>query len=78
MIAARFRREARLEFFDSVAYYETAQTGLGGRFRQSVRVKVGLATSFSSAGPPHNQGTRRVFSKKLSLQLSIWWTKTRS
>jgi hypothetical protein len=41
--SARFHGEARLEFLDSVAYYEAIQVGLGERFRQSVEAAVELA-----------------------------------
>ena len=46
----RFHGEARLEFLDSVAYYEAIQVGLGKRFRQSVKAAVELATSLPFAG----------------------------
>lgn len=61
---ARFHSEARLEFLDSVAYYEAIQTGLGERFRQSVEAAMQLATSLPFAGSVHQHGTRRVFPKK--------------
>ena len=64
MTNARFHGEARLEFLDGVAYYETIQVGLGERFRQSVEAAVELAASLPFAGAPHKHGTRRVFSKK--------------
>ena len=53
MIRARFHDEARLEFLDAVAYYETVQVGLGERFRQAVEAAVELATSLPLAGAPH-------------------------
>jgi toxin ParE1/3/4 len=61
---ARFHGEARLEFLDGVAYYESIQVGLGARFRQSVEAAVELAASLPFAGSPHKHGTRRVFPKK--------------
>ena len=64
MTNARFHGEARLEFLDSVAYYEAIQVGLGDRFRQSVEAAVELAASLPFAGSPHKHGTRRVFPKK--------------
>lgn len=64
MTNARFHGEARLEFLDSVAYYEAIQAGLGERFRQSTEAAVGLAASLPFAGAPHRHGTRRVFPKK--------------
>ena len=64
MTSARFHSEARLEFLDSVAYYEAIQAGLGERFRQSIEAAVELAASFPLAGSPHKHGTRRVFPKK--------------
>jgi len=64
VIGARFHSEARLEFLDSVAYYETIQVGLGKRFRQAVEAAVELAASLPFAGSPHKYGTRRVFPKK--------------
>ena len=64
MTNARFHGEARLEFLDSVAYYEAIQVGLGERFRQSVEAAVELAASLPFAGSPHKHGTRRVFPKK--------------
>lgn len=64
MTNARFHGEARLEFLDSVAYYEAIQVGLGERFRQSVEAAVELAASLPFAGSPHKYGTRRVFPKK--------------
>ena len=69
MTSARFHDEARLEFLDSVAYYETVQIGLGERFRQSVEAAVELAASFPSAGSPHKHGTRRVFPKKFPFSI---------
>lgn len=64
MTNARFHGEARLEFLDGVAYYESIQAGLGERFRQSVESAVELAASLPFAGSPHKHGTRRVFPKK--------------
>jgi len=61
---ARFHRDARLEFLDTVAYYESIQVGLGDRFTQSVEAAVQLATSLPFAGAPYKYGTRRVFPKK--------------
>ena len=69
MASARFHGEARLEFLDSVAYYETVQVGLGERFRESVEGAVQLATSFPFAGSPHKHGTRRVFPKKFPFSI---------
>lgn len=69
MIHARFHGEARLEFLDSVAYYESIQIGLGARFRQSVEAAVELATSLPFAGSPHKHGTRRVFPKKFPFSI---------
>ena len=64
MIEARFHGDARLEFLDTVAYYESIQVGLGDRFRQSVEAAVQLATSLPFAGAPYKYGTRRIFPKK--------------
>lgn len=64
MTHARFHDAARLEFLDSVAYYENVQVGLGERFRLSVLSAVELAASLPLAGSPHKYGTRRVFPKK--------------
>ena len=64
MTNARFHGEARLEFLDSVAYYEAIHVGLGEQFRQSVETAVALAASLPFAGSPHKHGTRRVFPKK--------------
>lgn len=64
MIEARFHGDARLEFLDSVAYYEAIQVGLGDRFRQSVEAAVQLATALPYAGAPYKYGTRRIFPKK--------------
>ena len=50
MTNARFHGEARLEFLDSVAYYEAIQAGLGERFRQSVEAAVELASVDIGAG----------------------------
>ncbi|MDP2065144.1 MAG: type II toxin-antitoxin system RelE/ParE family toxin [Burkholderiaceae bacterium] len=61
---ARFHGEARIEFLESVAYYEAVQVGLGERFRQSIEAAVELAASLPFAGAPHRHGTRRVFPKK--------------
>ena len=52
MIEARFHGDVRLEFLDSVAYYEAIQVGLGDRFRQSVEAAVQLATALPYAGAP--------------------------
>ena len=64
MTEARFHGDARLEFLDAVAYYESIQVGLGDRFRQSVEAAVQLATSLPFAGAPYKYGTRRIFPKK--------------
>lgn len=53
MTNARFHGEARLEFLDSVAYYEAIQAGLGERFRRFVEAAVELAASLPFAGAPH-------------------------
>jgi plasmid stabilization system protein ParE len=65
--SARFHDEARLEFLDSVAYYEAIQISLGERFRQSVEAAVELAASLPLAGSPHKHGTRRVFQTQAGL-----------
>ena len=69
MTNARFHGEARLEFLDSVAYYEAIQVGLGERFRQSVEAAVALVVSFPFAGSPYKHGTRRVFPKKFPFSI---------
>jgi len=61
---ARFHDAARLEFLDSVSYYETVQPGLGERFRLSILAAVKLACAMPFAGSPYKYGTRRVFPKK--------------
>ena len=77
MTSARFHDEARLEFLDSVAYYETVQVGLGERFRQAVKAAVELAASFPYAGSPHKHGTRRVFPKKFPFSIVYLMGKTK-
>lgn len=69
MTNARFHGEARLEFLDSVAYYEAIQAGLGERFRESVEAAVELAASLPFAGSPHKYATRRVFPKKFPFSI---------
>ena len=64
MTHVRFHGEARLEFLDSVAFYEAIEVGLGERFRQSVQAAVELAASLPFAGSPYKHGTRRVFPRK--------------
>lgn len=64
MTRARFHGEARLEFLDAVAYYESIEAGLGKRFQQSVEAAVALAVSLPLAGSPYKHGTRRVYPKK--------------
>ena len=64
MKVVRFHDEARLEFIDEVAYYETVQRGLGERFRVSVEAAVALAAVLPNAGSVHHDGTRRVFPKR--------------
>lgn len=64
MTRARFHGEARLEFLDAVAYYESIEAGLGKRFQQSVEAAVALAISLPLAGSPYKHGTRRVYPKK--------------
>jgi plasmid stabilization system protein ParE len=61
---ARFHNAARLEFLDSVAYYEAVQVGLGERFRLAVEAAVALAAAMPMAGSAHRWGTRRVFPRK--------------
>ena len=69
MIKVRFQDDARLEFLDTIAYYENIEVGLGGRFRKSVEAAISLAVTLPLAGTPHKYGTRRVFPKKFPFSI---------
>ena len=63
MRRVRFLAEARDEFIAEVAWYEKAQSGLGGRFRKAVEESTSIATAFPLAGSPCVAATRRVMVK---------------
>ena len=69
MRTARFHSEARLEFLDTVAYYEEIQAGLGARFRTAVEAVVGLALAMPTAGTAYKFGLRRVFPTKFPFSI---------
>jgi len=54
-----FHPEARLEFLDAVAYYESRQSGLGGRFIQSVDAGIAGISENPEAWVEIEQDVRR-------------------
>ncbi len=72
MIKVRFQDDARLEFLDTIAYYEAIHVGLGERFRKSVEAAINLAATLPLAGTPHKYRTRPVLPKNFLFQLFIW------
>ncbi len=52
--------EAELEFAESVAYYESRESGLGSRFREEVATVVGWILRFPEAPRLRSKGYRRV------------------
>ena len=74
MIKVRFQDDARLEFLDTIAYYEAIHVGLGERFRKSVEAAINLAATLPLAGTPHKYRTRPVFPKKFPFSIVYWVT----
>ena len=63
MRSARFIETAKLELLDEVAYYESKEPGLGGRFLAAVQEAVGRALLYPLTGSPCTQNTRRLLIK---------------
>ena len=63
----RFIDEMRIEFLAAVTYYEQFQRGLGVRFRNAIEAASALAARLPNAGSQWKHGTRRVFTKTLSV-----------
>ena len=63
MRPVRFLEQARDEFLEQVAYYETQQKGLGDRFRECVEVAVVSAAANPRRGSRWRLHTRRVIPK---------------
>lgn len=63
MRPVRFLKQARDEFLEQVAYYETEEKGLGDRFRECVEAAVVSAAANPRRGSPWRLRTRRVIPK---------------
>lgn len=69
MKQVQFVAAAREEFLEEVAYYNTAQEGLGARFAAAVEKATALALAFPEVGSPSKAGTRRVIVKDFPFSL---------
>ncbi len=58
-----FHPEARLEFLDSVSYYESCQFGLGERFIQSINVSLASIRENPEAWEEIEQDIRRKLTR---------------
>jgi toxin ParE1/3/4 len=66
---ARFIAPARREFLAEVAYYNSKDPGLGGRFAAAVEEATARAVAFPLTGSPASKNTRRVFVKDFPFAL---------
>ena len=58
-----FHIEARTEFIDAVAYYESYREGLGLRFSREVYFTINRITRNPNAWPSHSENTRRCLTR---------------
>ena len=64
-----FAPEARLEFEDAYAYYETQQEGLGQRLKQDVRKALQRIRQWPLSCPVEAEGIRRLFLTRFPYKL---------
>lgn len=57
----KFVAPARREFLGEVAFYNSKERGLGGRFASAVEEAAARALAFPLTGSPASMSTRRVF-----------------
>ncbi|MEP7211877.1 MAG: type II toxin-antitoxin system RelE/ParE family toxin [Acidobacteriota bacterium] len=59
-----FHPEARVEFIEAIAYYETCRAGLGIRFSREVHSTIERITRRPSAWPKNSKYTRRCLTTR--------------
>lgn len=59
-----FHPEARLEFIDAVAYYETSSEGVGLRFTREIYATVNRAIANPNSWPSITENTRRCLARR--------------
>lgn len=59
-----FHPEARIEFIDAIAYYESCRNGLGIRFSREVRATIRRILLRPAAWPNISANTRRCLTRR--------------
>ena len=59
-----FHPEARIEFLESIAYYETCREGLGLRLSREVHATINRVTLGPAAWPKISENTRRCLTRR--------------
>lgn len=59
-----FHPEARIEFIEAIAFYESCRMGLGLRFSREVHATINRITLRPAAWPQISQSTRRCISRR--------------
>lgn len=59
-----FHPEARIEFIDAIAYYESCRNGLGTRFSREVRATIRRISLRPAAWPNISANTRRCLTSR--------------
>ena len=58
-----FNPDARIEFIEAIAYYESCPKGLGLRFSREVRAAIDRITLRPTAWPKISENTRRCLTR---------------
>lgn len=59
-----FHADARIEFIDAIAYYESCRDGLGLRFSREVHATIDRITQRPAAWPKISANTRRCLTRR--------------
>lgn len=59
-----FQPEARIEFIEAIAYYESCREGLGLRFSREVHATIHRITLRPAAWPNSSANTRRCLTRR--------------
>jgi|SRR4051812_15185571 hypothetical protein len=64
-----FHPEARVEFIEAIAYYESCREGLGLRFSREVHATINRITLRPTAWPQISDNTRRCLTRRFPFGL---------
>lgn len=59
-----FHPEARIEFIDTIAYYENSSKGVGLRFSREVYATINRVTASPNSWPRLTENTRRCLTRR--------------